>query len=229
MLDQLGGPNREAGFLTGVSQGSFEPVDLPGTDDARVAELVERYGDMRLGTTTDASNIAIAERLGITEIATRRPTALHRRPPSSHRDVHAAARAGLKALCTSICRDPAGERYSCRSKHPNQSCGTFEDRVAACLHAGGTRGRQAPEGQELLGGAGRAEDRQALFVGHQLDFGGVQGLNVASRAVRHPQGLSCAAGVSVAASADTWARSSSGEAVRSTRWTAMAELVPLTS
>lgn len=69
MLDRLGGPAREAGFLKGVSEGSFVPVDLTKADYARISELVEQYHDMRLGT-TDASVIAIAERLGITEIAT---------------------------------------------------------------------------------------------------------------------------------------------------------------
>lgn len=34
-----------------------------------MAELVERYADLHLGT-TDASIIALAERLGVTEIAT---------------------------------------------------------------------------------------------------------------------------------------------------------------
>lgn len=69
MLDRLGGPGREAGFLKGVSEGSFVPVDLTKADYARMAQLVEQYDDLRLGT-TDASVIAIAERLGVTEIAT---------------------------------------------------------------------------------------------------------------------------------------------------------------
>lgn len=40
-----------------------------GTDWERVRELVDRYQDLRLGG-TDASLVAIAERLGATRIAT---------------------------------------------------------------------------------------------------------------------------------------------------------------
>jgi predicted nucleic acid-binding protein len=69
LLDRLGGPRREAGFLLGVAEGAFEPVDLTTADFGRMAELVEQYGDLRLGT-TDASIVAIAERLRITEVAT---------------------------------------------------------------------------------------------------------------------------------------------------------------
>lgn len=69
MLDRLGGPQREAGFLAGVAEGAFELVDLTKADYARMAELVYQYDDMHLGT-TDASVIALAERLKITEIAT---------------------------------------------------------------------------------------------------------------------------------------------------------------
>ena len=38
-------------------------------DFARMAELVRRYGDLPLGT-TDASAVAVAERLDVTEVAT---------------------------------------------------------------------------------------------------------------------------------------------------------------
>lgn len=69
LIDRLGGPDREAGFLAGVAEGGFEPVDLTAADYARMAELVKQYDDLRLGT-TDASVIALAERLGVTEVAT---------------------------------------------------------------------------------------------------------------------------------------------------------------
>lgn len=69
LIDRLGGPELEASFLAGVSEGAFEPVDLIPADYARMAELVREYQDLRLGT-TDASLIAVAERLGVTEIAT---------------------------------------------------------------------------------------------------------------------------------------------------------------
>lgn len=59
----------EVRFLGDLAAGTFalEPVH-PG-DLLRMAELVARYHDLPLGT-VDASVIAAAERLGITEIAT---------------------------------------------------------------------------------------------------------------------------------------------------------------
>ena len=44
-------------------------VDLTATDLGRSAELVEQYSDMPLGA-TDACLVALAERLGIVELAT---------------------------------------------------------------------------------------------------------------------------------------------------------------
>lgn len=69
LLDRLDGSQREAGFLAGVAEDAFELVDLTKADYARMAELVRQCADMHLGT-THASVIALAERLGITEIAT---------------------------------------------------------------------------------------------------------------------------------------------------------------
>lgn len=66
---------REAGawveslFLRSLADGDFAPVDLTAADYARMAELVETYGDLPLGT-TDASVIAVAERLKLTDVAT---------------------------------------------------------------------------------------------------------------------------------------------------------------
>jgi predicted nucleic acid-binding protein len=45
------------------------PVELTGADYRRMAELVERYADLPLGT-CDASVIALAERLDLDEVAT---------------------------------------------------------------------------------------------------------------------------------------------------------------
>ena len=59
----------EAQFLDAVAGGDFEVVDLEPGDFVRMAELVRRYDDLPLGT-TDASVIALAERLGVSEIAT---------------------------------------------------------------------------------------------------------------------------------------------------------------
>jgi predicted nucleic acid-binding protein len=69
LLARMGGAQVEASFLTSIADGSFNLVDLQPIDFARMAELVETYADFPLGT-TDASVIALAERLRITEIAT---------------------------------------------------------------------------------------------------------------------------------------------------------------
>ena len=55
------GPAHEAAFLRGLS--SF-PIEPPSVDDwPKIADLVERYADMGLGT-ADASIAVLAERLG---------------------------------------------------------------------------------------------------------------------------------------------------------------------
>ena len=69
MLERLGSLAHEAAFLRSVAASDFEPIDLTVADYARMSELVEQYDDLPLGT-TDASVIAVAERLGVTEIAT---------------------------------------------------------------------------------------------------------------------------------------------------------------
>ena len=69
LIDRLGGPQREVEFLEGVADGGFEPVDFTARDYRRIAELADQYADMRLGT-TDASVVALAERLQVTEVAT---------------------------------------------------------------------------------------------------------------------------------------------------------------
>lgn len=66
--DRLGAA-AEAGFLRSVQTGELRRVDLQDGDWERVLELVETYADLRLGT-VDASIVAIAERLGVSEIAT---------------------------------------------------------------------------------------------------------------------------------------------------------------
>jgi predicted nucleic acid-binding protein len=69
LLDRWIGPEVEAGFLDAFAVGDFEIVSLEPVDFVRMAELVRRYGDLPLGT-TDASVVALAERLGVAEIAT---------------------------------------------------------------------------------------------------------------------------------------------------------------
>jgi hypothetical protein len=55
-------------FLQSLADGDFSTVELTTSDYARMAELVVNY-DLPLGT-TDASVVAIAERLKLTEVAT---------------------------------------------------------------------------------------------------------------------------------------------------------------
>ena len=69
MLEAKLGTVAETAFLEAVASGSFDLIDLTQSDVARVAGLVAEYGDLPLGT-TDASVIALAERLGVDEIAT---------------------------------------------------------------------------------------------------------------------------------------------------------------
>ncbi|MDR0483028.1 MAG: PIN domain-containing protein [Cellulomonadaceae bacterium] len=69
MIDRLLGPRAESAFLQALADQVFEVVPLTPPDFARMARLVDQYADMPLGT-TDASVIAIAERLNVTEIAT---------------------------------------------------------------------------------------------------------------------------------------------------------------
>lgn len=69
LIESRLGPAAEAGFLDSVVSGELRTAELTTGDWSRVAELVAIYADMRLGI-VDASVVAIAERLGITTIAT---------------------------------------------------------------------------------------------------------------------------------------------------------------
>lgn len=69
LLAREAGPKVESLFLESFAAGDFTLVDLTSADFTRMAELVRRYGDLPLGT-TDASVVAVAERVGVTEIAT---------------------------------------------------------------------------------------------------------------------------------------------------------------
>lgn len=85
LLEREAGPRVETSFLRSMAEGDFEPIDLTPADYERMSELVAAYADLPLGT-TDASVIALAERLGITDIAT-----LDRRHFSVVRPHHVAA------------------------------------------------------------------------------------------------------------------------------------------
>ncbi len=63
------GANAEVRFLGDLAAGELVVEGVMAGDWLRIAELVSRYRDLPLGT-VDASVIAAAERLGITEIAT---------------------------------------------------------------------------------------------------------------------------------------------------------------
>lgn len=63
------GAAAEASFLRTLADETFVSVDLLVEDYARMADLVEQYDNLPLGT-TDASVIALAERLRIEQIAT---------------------------------------------------------------------------------------------------------------------------------------------------------------
>jgi predicted nucleic acid-binding protein len=69
LLERAAGPAVEAEFLRLFSSGYLKLADLTAADLDRAAELVEQYADFPLGT-TDATIVAVAERLEITTIAT---------------------------------------------------------------------------------------------------------------------------------------------------------------
>jgi uncharacterized protein len=79
----------EARFLGDLASGTFLLEPVHAADALRMVELVARYHDLPLGT-VDASLIAAAERLGVTEIA-----ALDRRHFGVVRPAHATAFEGL--------------------------------------------------------------------------------------------------------------------------------------
>jgi uncharacterized protein len=69
LLGRKSGAQTEAFFLRSLAAGDFVPMDLTAADYTRMAELVEQYADLPLGT-SDASVIALAERLNVAEVAT---------------------------------------------------------------------------------------------------------------------------------------------------------------
>jgi predicted nucleic acid-binding protein len=69
MIESVMGPQAESAFVTSVANGELGVEDL-GTDDyRRCAELIAQYADLGLGL-VDASVVAVAERLGLTTVAT---------------------------------------------------------------------------------------------------------------------------------------------------------------
>jgi len=62
-------PDIEAAFLESIAAGEFEHVPIIAADLLRMAELVRTYADLPLGA-VDASVVAVAERLKLTDVAT---------------------------------------------------------------------------------------------------------------------------------------------------------------
>jgi predicted nucleic acid-binding protein len=69
LLGSRGGAGSESSFLRSFAEGALTCVGLELADFERMVELVDTYADFPLGT-TDASVIALAERLGVSEVAT---------------------------------------------------------------------------------------------------------------------------------------------------------------
>jgi predicted nucleic acid-binding protein len=69
LIEHRLGPEVESAFVASLVAGDFTLSDLVAEDWSRVAELLGRYVDLRLGV-VDASVIALAERLSIDTIAT---------------------------------------------------------------------------------------------------------------------------------------------------------------
>ena len=93
LIDRFGGPEAEARFLDAVGDGPlrrFRVIDLVDDDLRRMTGLVRQYADRRFGS-TDASIVAVAERLGIhrcdRQPARLRQCAPHPRHGAEHRPV----------------------------------------------------------------------------------------------------------------------------------------------
>jgi len=63
------GVRAEVSFLADLAEGTFSVDHVAAGDWKRIAQLVGRYRDLRLGS-VDASVIAAAERLNVTTVAT---------------------------------------------------------------------------------------------------------------------------------------------------------------
>ncbi len=63
------GPAAEIRFLRLITTGALTVINLDLADYARCADLIDTYADLHLGL-VDASVITVAERLGLTTLAT---------------------------------------------------------------------------------------------------------------------------------------------------------------
>ncbi len=69
LVDSLVGPQAEAAFLRRLADGALSLHPLDPSDLQRMAEIVETYADLRI-VAVDAAVVAMAERLGVSRIAT---------------------------------------------------------------------------------------------------------------------------------------------------------------
>lgn len=69
LLGQHAGSRVEAGFLRSFADGTLTLGELLPPDFRRMADLVEQYDNLPLGG-SDASVVALAERLGVTTVMT---------------------------------------------------------------------------------------------------------------------------------------------------------------
>lgn len=69
LIERSGGPVAEARFLRSLSSRRYRVEPPTDQDLARCADLVDQYADLPLGG-TDASLVALAERMGEATIAT---------------------------------------------------------------------------------------------------------------------------------------------------------------
>ena len=68
-IEDRHGPAAEASFLRLVTTGAIQVVDIAAADWRRCVALIETYSDLGLGI-VDASVVSVAERFGLTAIAT---------------------------------------------------------------------------------------------------------------------------------------------------------------
>lgn len=69
LAERRNGTRAELAFLADVRAGLFTLLETASVDLDRIAELVETYADLPLGT-VDASVIALTERLNLPAVAT---------------------------------------------------------------------------------------------------------------------------------------------------------------
>jgi len=69
LIERDMGPKVEAVFIRSLARREMIQVEITSVDLARIAELIGIYADFPLGT-ADASIVALAERMAVSEIAT---------------------------------------------------------------------------------------------------------------------------------------------------------------